>query len=95
MRSLDYSIVPNDTDYGGLRHLRAHVVFVPEPTVNELTKYFLTKRPMIPCGLADHVAAVEISKTRIGKRLRLIGSSFDMHRVSERIIEHIAFPFLS
>ena len=91
MHGFDCSIVPDDADYGRLRHLRAHMVFVAKPTVNKPVERFLAERPMLPGCLADHVAAAEVSGARVGERLRLVGSRFDTHRVGERI-KHVASP---
>lgn len=66
MYGFDCSIVPDDADYGRLGYLSAHMVFVAESTVYEPTKCFLAKRPMLPCGRADHVATTEIGGTCVG-----------------------------
>ena len=69
------------------------MVFIAEPTVNEPIERFLTERPMLPRGLADHVTAVKVSRARIGERLGLVGSRLDTHSVSERV-KHVAPPVL-
>ena len=91
MPIFDCPIVPDDTDYGGTCHLRSDVIFVAEPTVDEPVECFLAKCPILRC-LADHVAAVKVSGACIGERLRLVGSRFDTHCISERI-KHGASPF--
>lgn len=91
VHGFDGPIVPDDVDYGRLRHLRAHVVFIAEPTIDKLVERFLTECPVLPRCLADHVATVKVSGARVGERLRLVGSRFDTHRVGERI-KYVASP---
>ena len=91
MHGFDCPIVPDDADYGRLCHLRAHMVFVSEFTVDEPVECFLAERPVLPGCLADHVATVEVSGTCVGECLRLVGSRFDTHRVGE-CIKHVVSP---
>ena len=91
VHGFDGPVVPDDADYGRLRHLRSHVVFIAEPTVDKPVECFLAECPIVPRCLADHVAAVEVSGARVGERLRLVGSRFDTHCVGERI-KHVASP---
>ena len=91
VHGFDGPIVPDDADYGRLRHLRAHVVFIAEPTIDKLVERFLTECPVLSRCLADHVATVKVSGARVGERLRLVGSRFDTHRVGERV-KHVVPP---
>ena len=93
LHDFDGPIVPDDADYGRLRHLRSHVVLVAEPTVNKLVERFLTERSMLPHCLADHVATVKVSGARVGECFRLVGSRFDAHRIGKRI-KHVESPSL-
>ena len=91
MHGFDCPVVSDGAIYSGTCHLRSDVVFVAEPTVNKPVERFLTERPMLPRGLADHVATVKIGGARIGERLRLVGSRFDMYCVGERF-KHVVSP---
>ena len=91
VHGLDCPVVPNDAVYGGTGHLRSDAVFVAEPAVDEPVERFLIECPVFPRCLAGHVAAVEIGGACVGERLGLVGSSFDTHRVGERI-KHVASP---